>query len=196
MASGRDAQLEMQLAGAANAAERANRPRTLVIVAGLIAGGALLFTSLIAWQIGSRRTQLASALATQAAVERYAEQARELRETSPNLADLFPVDLAMADKIQQIAREVWRGEPNVATVQTVRYSSAGIRLNDVPVRNANVSSTVRLTDLERVLRFMETVEEAPELEGTFVSSLRLTPAPGGQDGWSGSIDFRRYEYEE
>ncbi len=193
----RDPQTEAQLAMMAGSADRANRPRMIVIVCLLLAGAALVTVLAMSVQFANSREFITDRLTELEGVSRYAEQAEKLIGQEFDFQAEFPDFPSIGDEIAQIADRVTGIQPvDKITVGTPQYKAiAGLFGADPRLQEVNVRCTFQSATATNLFRWMEEVQKTPQLEGTFVTSIDMSPR--GEPGrWAGSVQFRRYVYRE
>lgn len=180
--------IETQLTAAANAADRANRPRMFVVVPAILLIGALILTLIIFQRFSVAKKVLSSRLVERGRVQAIINYSHELEAAHPDPAKLFPANDFMDVNINDVAKEIW-GEKGVANVgPKQRPRSLGlnkqVERSDVDV---NLTTSASIDD---VFRFIRGVLTKDELKGVFLGKIDLRPVPGG---WVGSLRFSLYE---
>ncbi len=180
-----DADLRFERAAAAASAERRNRPRSLIVVA-----GAALAVACGALGLAGLRWNAARAAMTRA--EREVKVVRELGEEYVALR-------ARAER-RPSGEEPGEPIPNLLSRMEALGVSAGL---ERPLRlprtsttqRANGTQTVRYpytiedVSLENVLRFVETATR--EFDRMRVAEIKVRPS--GTTGWSVDVEFERWE---
>lgn len=181
---------EQQLAALASGADRANRPGLFVVVPALLLVGACLLALIAFVRFEDNRVGLRRELSQQALTERRLEEYRRLQEDVPDVAEMFPIRLALADRIEEIAENiVWAGES--VPVQVPAATSRPLFANSDLARR-DVVCSVSNASLAKLLEWVGLVEGDERVRGVFVAGVDLRP-PQGRGGWSGTVTFRLYE---
>ena len=192
----RDQQTEAQLVAMAGAADRANRPRMLVIVCLLLAAAALVIVLASAFRFRSTRSLLEDRLAEAAAIEAYVDRSKELAKDGINFAELFPPNPSIADLIEDIAARITGPSP-INLIKVSQPSRKGLALifgGNPNLETVTVMCTFTTARTEHIFEMMERVLQEPTLKGIFVHKIDMRPREPGL--WSGSVEFRRYVYKE
>jgi hypothetical protein len=190
----RDGQTDAQLVALADAADRANRPRMLVIVLALLAGAALVLVVAQSFRFLGARSLLEQRLTEARTVERFAERTRELRDREIDLASLFPDNPSMADQMQSLANEITEAPPGRRiTVDVIRRNRAVFQ-GDPSLQSATVRSTFQSVTTEQLFEWMERVQRLEGLDGAFVTEFSINPVEPGR--WRGQVEFRMFVYRE
>ncbi len=194
MSTARTAQTEAQLAAMANTADRANRPRVLVVVGGLIALAAVLLITVRFFGFVQARSLLEQRLTEAASVQKNIEASAELRSNTTDLSAIFPDNPSMADRIEAIAGEVWGDEVgSLISIGVINYGNAVFQ-GDTKLKRADVRCTFGMLRTEQILEWVERVLNDPSLAGVFISQFDIGPSGPGE--WRGTITFRMYVYRE
>ena len=181
--------IETQLTAAANAADRANRPRILVVAPAILLIGALLLTLVVFQRFSIAKSLLSSRLFERGRVQELINVAAKLEDAHPDPAKLFPVNAYMDANINDIAKEIW-GENGPVAVTGKSKRTLG--LNKQVVRSDVDVSITAAVPMDDVFRFMYEVLTREELKGVFLSKIDLRPIQTG-GGWMGSLRFSLYE---
>ncbi|GAB4553086.1 MAG: hypothetical protein Tsb0013_15530 [Phycisphaerales bacterium] len=193
----RDRQTEAQLSMMASAADRANRPRMIVVVCLLLAGAALILVLAMVFRFTSARSLLEQRLTEKAGVELYVQKTEQLPDQRVDFASMFPDNPSIGDQIAQIADSVTGPQPaDKINVGQPQYKGITLLLGggDPRLQEVNVRCTFTQVRTEHLLEWMERVQNTPSLSGTFVTSVEISPRDPGR--WTGSVQFRRYVYRE
>lgn len=178
----------MQLSATANALDRANRPRMLLVVPALLLIGALIFLFVSHSRFSGERDRLSVQNAQRSAMEGIITQTMELRADTPNLAREYPIRVFMDSDIHDLIGEVL-GPEGTQKITLGRKSERQV-LTSPELNMVDLEANVRNIDLFDLFRWIARVESDERLSGIFVSNLRLSPAQGG---WTGSVRFRLYQ---
>ncbi|MEM1422508.1 MAG: hypothetical protein AAGH64_00745 [Planctomycetota bacterium] len=194
----RDQQTEAQLSMMAGAADRANRPRMLVIVSLLLVIASVVVVLALAVGFTGKRDLLRQRLTERAGVQTYIDRARALDSgESTDFAEIFPDFPGIGDEIERLADSVTGPQPrDKITVSAPQYKSITQLLGggDPNLREVNVRCTFSNAKTGDLLEWMQAVEESPLLPGVFVTAITMEPREPGR--WTGSVQFRRYVYRE
>lgn len=181
--------IETQLTLAANAADRSNRPRMLVIAPALLLLGALILTLVIFQRFSTAKSVLSSRMMERERVVSIIDFAGKLEAAHPDPAKLFPINEYMDVNISDVAKDIWPDATNV-TVGPKEKRSLG--LNKQFIRSEVGISFTPTVAIDDVFRFIHGVLTHKDLNGVFVGKVDLHPIPAG-GGWIGSVRFSLYE---
>ncbi|MEO1129916.1 MAG: hypothetical protein AAFX05_09465 [Planctomycetota bacterium] len=179
-------ELEAQLLATANAADRANRPRLVVIAPALLLVGAMIFALVTVQRLSLAKGSLQDARSLSDQVDQIITQTMAWR------ANRLPVELYvqnpfMADNIDEIRKTVMGSDDTSIRVGSKQARAIGL---DGVLQRADVDCQVGDVPLDALLGWIEAVEQHPDLSRVFVAQLELRPSARG---WSGTVRFRRYE---
>lgn len=182
--------IETQLTAAANAADRSNRPRMLVVAPAILLIGAVILTLILFQRFSFAKSVLSTRLAERERVQKLIDYARDLEAANPEPAMLFPVNEFMEVNIVDVARRYWGegGPVHVGPKQKPRTFG----LNRVVDRADVDISLTAATSIDDLFPFIHEVLTREELEGVFLSKIDLRPIGAG-GGWMGSLRFSLYE---
>jgi hypothetical protein len=180
--------IETQLTAAANAADRANRPRMLVVVPAILLIGGLVLTLVIFQRFSVAKSVLSSRLLERGRVQEIIDYSKKLEDAHPDPAKLFPVNDFMELNILDVAKEFWPEGGPVTVGQKSKPRSLG--LNRLVERSDIDVSIVPSASIDDLFRFIHEVLTKEELKGVFLSKVDLRPSQGG---WVGSLRFSLYE---
>lgn len=190
----RDRQTEAQLVAMAGAADRANRPRVIVLVCLMLAGAALVLVLVQAFQFGSASALLEQRTTEIDSVRSYVQHAEDLRDQEVDLAGAFPHNPSIADRIQSLANEVTGADQSKRIIVQVANYKDAVFGGDPALQSVTVRATFTALPTRELMEWIELVEGAEDLRGVFVQSFEIRPRDAGR--WTGSVNFRRYEYRE
>lgn len=178
----------LQLTASASALDRANRPRMLLIVPGLLLVGALLFLLVSTARYMGERERMALQNEQRRALDGLIEQTMDARANTPNLAKQYPVRVFMDSDIQDLIGEVLGPEGNRAIILGRKRERPLLGSPELNV--VDLDATVQNVQIFDLFRWIASVESDERLAGIFLSSLRLSPT---QNGWRGNVQFRLYQ---
>ncbi len=185
-------QLQAQLIGVANSADRANRPTMFVALPGIAVIGALVVLLVVFARFADARRVLESRERDAASLKVQLTGLEERRSRQPDLASTFPQNALFGDSVQKTAEEVWGVAPNELPVSVGQPKSTPFFITQVDLKKTDVACTVRSpTRFDLLAQWIDRVLHLPHLKGVFLAKLELHPAP---TGWTGQVVFRRYEY--
>lgn len=194
----RDRQTEAQLSMMAGAADRANRPRMLVVVSLLLVAASVIVVLALVVGFTGKRGLLQQRLTERAGVEAYVVKAEELdAREGIDFEEEFPDFTGIGDEIARLAEEVAGNQPrDRISVGAPQYKGITSLLGggDPRLQEVNVRCTFQSAKTEDVLRWMELVQQSELLEGTMVTMVEMTQRDPGRV--KGSVQFRRYVYRE
>lgn len=183
------AQIQSQLLGAANAADRANRPTVFVALPGALLVVALVVLLVVLTKFTGARTDLRRQAADWASVQATLSQLLDQRSVQPDLAGMFPKNALFDVNIENVAKQVW----GLAIPVTIGSPTRGrFMFTETEVGKVDVVCTLRSVELDKLAQWIDQVLRMPSLRGVFLAKLELRPA---QSGWNGQVVFRRYEYD-
>lgn len=184
-----DSRLELVMA--AGAAERANRPRTLVVLAALVlvaaAGYALLGVSARSAATGAVETELRQT----AELTKIAERIRALQGVQA-LRGLEP-NSRIGKEIEDLAvEEGLTADPAGRKLVIGESEVTGVAVPGVAQRKYTAKMTGQ--DAAAILRWLNNVQTSERTRGVEISVLNLKPEPQGTRGaWNVDVEFVRWE---
>ena len=183
------AQIQSQLLGAANAADRANRPTVFVVLPGALLVVTLVVLLVVLTKFTGARADLRRQAADWASVQATLSQLLDQRSVRPDLAGMFPKNALFDVNIENVAKQVWG--PTIPV--TIGSPTRGrFMFTETEVGKVDVVCTLRSVELDKLAQWIDQVLRMPSLRGVFLAKLELRPA---QSGWNGQVVFRRYEYD-
>lgn len=183
------AQIQSQLLGAANAADRANRPTVFVALPGALLVVTLVVLLVVLTKFTGARADLRRQAADWASVQATLSQLLDQRSVRPDLAGMFPKNALFDVNIENVAKQVWG--PTIPV--TIGSPTRGrFMFTETEVGKVDVVCTLRSVELDKLAQWIDQVLRMPSLRGVFLAKLELRPA---QSGWNGQVVFRRYEYD-
>lgn len=185
---------DRSVAALANQADRANRPTTLVVIAGVILLAALIYLVIgLQTSIGARES-LRAASNTQYNTARQLSEIEKAKTTGPDLEIYSGSAALMPTALNKIASEVWGETSGGRTFIRIDASPDKKPLNENPsLLRSTVNCTISNQPIEQILEFLKATDTDERMAKAFVSRLRLTPTP---QGWNAEIEFRRYELND
>ncbi len=184
----RTAQVEAQLSAMAAAADRTNRPASLLNIPLLLVLGALL---LAAWEFRDMQAQRAMLRREQERVQKVTlltEQIAAERKKELNVQTLYPPAPFFGSQVDEIWKSqgiTFRESPSVGAV-----TKADVFVGS-PVVRSEVACSVSSEPVESVVAWIQSIQEHEYLKGrVFVSQILLTPLP---TGWRAAFRVGLYE---
>ena len=162
---------------------RRNRPTLLVMIAGVLLVGALIFATVTTASARSAMAELETLAQDQAAVADIADEIRRLREHSSDRQDdgRYSRELQLS-KLEAINQRV--SLPSPPRLQEQRPT----RPLDSPIEKRRVDVTIDDAPLETALEWINEAQRAiPDL---FISAIELRPRP---NGWTVRVQVARWE---
>lgn len=179
-----------QLTAMANAADRGNRPTTLLAIPALavIAGLIVLFVS---WSGYAQKRETLEAMTYQTQrLARLVGQYEAIQAAQVDYSQSYPPITDFELKVIEAYDDA--GVPFDRTPSVRSPTSRNLPTTD-GIARTTIKAVASNEALENILQWVHNVIHHPELEGrAFVYSITLTPIPGS-DRWSGNIDFAIYE---
>jgi hypothetical protein len=179
-----------QLTAMANAADRSNRPTTLLAVPALavIAGLIVLF---ISWSGYAQKRETLEAMEYQTTrLARLVGQYESLRAAQVDETRQYPPIPDFELKVIEAYDDA--GIPFERPPSVRSPSSRNLPTTD-GISRTTIKAVSSNEPLENILQWVHNVIHHPDLEGrAFVYAITLTPIPGSER-WSGNIDFAIYE---
>lgn len=182
---------------AANAADRANKPATLLILA------ITIFVAMAAWLIvaalnlSTAHSDYKSERQRQARVIMQANQVLDAQAKSPSLENIYGrpgTAVIMPNHIRDVARQVWNLEPDqpLDAIVSIPSDISTSNLTTVTgLQSADVVVRINNQPLDKILEFTQSALEYQFLNSTFI--LNFTLSPRNPNGWTAAITFRRYQ---
>ncbi len=182
-------QTESQLAALAAAADRANRPTSLLTIPILLVIVGILYA---AWAYRALTQQRSIVLARQSQVRDVARLVNEIKRhktKAVNFETLYPGAPFMGS---QIGTDTWnsptagfREPPMVSQVTSNRVDPTS------PLYRSDVTATVQNEDLAAIFKAVDATITNDHLKGrVFISQAQLTPTG---TGWRATFRFSLYE---
>ena len=186
-----------QVNAAANAADRANKPMGLLVVAiaGAVAMGAWLLVALVNMNVAS--TDYDRERVRQVSVVNDINRILEMESQSPTLTAVYGNSasaLLMPNHLRTVARQVWGLDEDDAlgSIVTIPQATTGPSTTVSGLQRVDVVVQLQSQPIETILEFIDAALEFAHLQAAFVNELDLTPRP---TGWGARIAFRRYTAE-
>ncbi|MBL8744779.1 MAG: hypothetical protein JNK58_00325 [Phycisphaerae bacterium] len=183
------AQIEAQLTALASAADRANRPASMLTFPAVLLVVALLYS---AWSFRGLASSRSMATAMQNQGARVAGLIAEIKgrqKESIDLASIYPPAPFLGS---QVGDETWkspergfREPPTVSQPTSARVDNASL------ISRSDVTVTVNNEEIEAIFRAADATLNHPYLKDrAFVSQAQLTPLG---TGWRATFRFSVYE---
>lgn len=186
MTTRRDPETDAQLAAAAAASDRANRPTIFLIAPALVLLGSLVLVAVLFARLGIARSDFAARRGVTQEIEALVAPVAAARERRID-SEFFEPRPNMADRIDAETQAFWSERDGEVTVPTMRERVTG---NERFVQTA-VETTIRGRPApEDVLDWIDLILRLPDQPGIFVSKLNLDPRGAGL---TGSVEFSRYQ---
>jgi hypothetical protein len=186
------AQLQAQLVGAANAADRANRPAVFVVLPGVLVVVALIVLLVVLTRFSAARRDIQVQQRDWATIQAMLADLQTRRSTTPDLASAFPRNEQFDTIVEDAAENAWSVEARDLPVTIGQRRTTGFLAVQTDLKKTDVECVIqRPVPLDTLTAWIDAVLTSPYLRGVFLSKLELQPAAGG---WRGRVVFRRYEY--
>ncbi len=185
---GEDARFE--LAAAAGAKERRNRPAWMVAAAGLVLAGVLLLALLGVSVQAQARADLRRTMEDQAAAEQMIEQFRQLSaaRSDPGLTNVGEPMAGLRTRLEELARQGGFETPPFTPNEAVKDLPNGLKMRTLNYYNVKAKSLGIILEWLR----LATQDAGTRIPGLEVESLGLKPDT--RDGsWSMNLGLRRWE---
>jgi type II secretory pathway component PulM len=181
----------LELLMAASAAERANRPRTLVVLAGLVLLAAIGYAVLGVSSRSAAAGAVESELRQTAELTRVAERIRAL-QAAQALRGLEP-NSRIGKEIEDLAAEEGlTADPAGRKLVIGESEVSGQAVPGVAQRKYTAKMTGQ--DAAAILRWLNNVQTSDRTRGVEISALNLKPEPQGTRGaWNVDVEFVRWE---
>jgi len=182
-----------QLTAMANASDRANRPRTLLLIPALALLAGLIFLAVSYSSFGDARRRVEAEAFQAQRLARLVGTYESLQRQRVDLSDVYPpVELEL--KVLEAYDDAGIPFDREPRIQAERQQLLPATRSNV-VRTT-VKAIASNESLENILRWTHNVVHHPDLEGrAFVYAITLTPLPMSE-AWSATIDFAIYETRE
>lgn len=181
------AQLEMALSAAAAAADRANRPASLLTFPAVILAAACLFALWSYSRLARERTLLIAAQSQTVKIEDTIQRIKNASAADATSTALYPPAPFFGSQIE----EVWKN-PSIGfseTPQISQVASNRVDTNSSLMRN-DVSATVNNEPIDKVFAAVDGTFEHQHLKDrVFITQLLLTPTG---TGWRATTRFSLY----
>ena len=184
----RPATIDAQLNALAASVERANRPRSLLVIPAALLVASAVFAL---WSFRELRAQGSALVNERRSVERIAGLVGEiqaLKEADVDTAALYPTVAFIRSEVENAWREAGLPFREPPIISSPRQSTAV----QVPlIVRTDVVCTVNNEALDTILRWIDNVLRRGDLAGRiFLTQVQLTP---GGTGWRATIQFSLYE---
>lgn len=182
------APIDAQLNALAASVERANRPRSLLVIpAALLVAGAVFAL----WALRDLRAQGGALAAERRSVERVAGLVGEiqtLKAADIDSAALYPTVAFIRSEVENAWREPGLPFREPPSISSPRQSTAV----QVPlIIRTDVVCTVNNEALDTILKWIDNVLRRGELAGRiFLTQVQFTPSGAG---WRATLQFSLYE---
>lgn len=192
----RPATIESQLAAMAAAADRTNKPTALIAGAAVLLVLAVVFTAWSAGRFFTSRQRLVAEMEKRERVEMVLRSIASKQLDLPNLELHYGREALtyMAENINDVAKQVWASADNpnapipvnvgAKAGPTKLLTNESLGLSRVDVRMLSPQP------LEKIMAFIEGVQNNERLRRVNVSLVKLDPAP---TGWNAQLQFTAYE---
>ncbi len=187
--AGDDARMELLVA--AGAAERANRPRGLVVLAGLFLLSALAYALAGVSARAAAGASVERELRQTAEIAKIAERVRALQAVQ-SLRGLEP-NSRIGKEIEDLAAEAGlTADPSGRKLVIGESEVTGVAVPGVAQRKYTAKMTGQ--DAAAILRWLNSVQTSDRTRGVEISVLGLKPEPQGTRGaWNVDVEFVRWE---
>lgn len=184
-----DARLELVMA--ASASERANRPRGLVLLAGIVLVGAIIYAvmgissrSAAAGEVATERSE-SDQVAQMVERIRGLQAAQALRGLEPN-SRIGPEIEALAES------QGLKADPTGKKLVITESEVSGIAVPGIVQRKYR--ATLVGQEPEAILNWLNLVQSSEQTRGVEIFSISMKPEPLGSRGaWNLDVDFVRWE---
>lgn len=182
------AQIEAQLAALASAADRANRPASLLTIPVVLLMVAVLYS---AWSYRGLASERSTAIARQnqfASVTRLVAEIKGHQQKSVDLAAIYPPFPFLGS---QVGDETWKSpERGFREPPVVSNPTSGRVDNNSSIHRDDVTVTVNNEEIEKIFSATDATLNKEFLKGSaFVSQANLTPTG---TGWRATVRFSVY----
>jgi hypothetical protein len=181
-------QSRLELAVAAAAAERANKPRWLIVLGAMLLVGTTIFALVAA---NTRLTATNKVSDEWARTQRVLELKLALQKEVANLAAKGMVNDGLTNaKIEKLARD------NQLTLKDIVSDSPQTPMANLGLRQHQYNARAANQSPESILRWLIATQESPELPGLEINRLVFRPGTGTAEntpGWNVEVYFNRWE---
>lgn len=181
-------QARLELAVAASAAERRNKPTGLVVGAGVLVLVALVTCI---WAFSSRTKAIAAAEESLRRLQDLQNVVDEITRESASLAARgTQADPLVGARLERLATEA--GLKNVPAISDSNSPSLG----GLGMQQKRYTLVLTNQDPAAILRFLKSTQNSPLTPGLEISRLSLRPGgptADAQPGWNMTADFNRWE---
>lgn len=184
------AQLESQLAAFASAADRANRPTSMLTIPALLMVAALLY---MFWAYRGLSAERGIAVAKQGQSSQIMTLVSQIKAEKAKEVDLTKKYQAAPFLGSQVGDETWKlPERGLREAPTVSQISSAKIDNTSPILRSDVTVTVNNEDIGAILGAVDATLNHEQLKqlNVFVSQANLTPSG---TGWRATLRFSVYE---
>ena len=182
-----------QLTAMANASDRANRPRALLLIPALALVAGLIVLAVSYSSFGDARERVEAEAFQAQRLARLVGVYESLQRQRVDLSEVYPpveFELRILEAYDDAGIPFDR-EPRIQAERQQLLPAT--RSNVVRTTVKGVASN---ESLENILQWIHNVVHHPDLEGrAFIYSITLTPLPTSE-AWSATIDFAIYETRE
>lgn len=187
----RTSDVERQLAAMASARERANNPRSLLVLGGLALVVGLIVVIWAMISVAGARARFAGA---ENRAQRWAEQLATIESLSgsaPDLAELYPISSFIKSDYEGIVRQMW---PNQIPQLSVGTHQRRRTIPDSAIEQweIEVNSNATGVELDRFMQFINAAIEKQGQKPTFVSHISLVPVPSSAN-WRATTRIGMYQ---
>lgn len=195
----RTLQTEQQLQGMALSADRANRPRMLVIIPALLLLGAALTAIASAWNMNTQAQRLTNSERTRDSALKTMAGLEAERASIPKLHEMFERDPLLAATIRQYGQQVFSEAGIEDEFPDPAPRERGYPAGGEHMTRTSTPTTLHNQPLTPILTFVDRVLQDPDnkfvdSDNLYLASFDLNPVAGA-DTWNATIAFETYEYE-
>ncbi|HBS28030.1 MAG TPA: hypothetical protein DEB06_00945 [Phycisphaerales bacterium] len=184
----RSAQQEAALAAMAGAADRANRPVSLLLVPLALLLASILYLAWAGLEVRSESRTLRVRRAQGAQVVALSDQIRALRRAAVDVNTLYPPQPFFVSQLEETAKNPALGFARPPIIEQKREFTES---QDPFIKRSEIGATIQMENLATILRWIDAALNEPNLKGRiFLSQIRLQPI---SNGWGGNVRFSVYE---
>lgn len=182
--------VDAQLRAQALAADRANKPTGLLLLASVLIAASIIFLLASAMGLKSSRAQLADALRYSSQINQLLKEIDESHSSSIDLAKLYPrLPFLQADTLDRIDK--------LGIKFQIRPSVSTPRSNPILPRagiyKGTITCRVNTEPLDQILAWLNGIlTYEPHQGNVFVSQISLSP---NGKGWQSTFEISVYEHK-